>query len=181
MPDQFKTSFNYLLTHKVILHMIFSNLDFFYDKVIINPKKFKLFLQNCIQTANDIAENNPEIESGANSVLANVNDFQMELMGTSVSKGIILVQIPVCKNTADCIFIALPCMREKARYFTCELSFNFSNNEPFYIAGEWAPEDGSYKHLNYGEIACDKKSFFDKIIKMVYGEKESNDGSGTAL
>ena len=167
MSDQFKTSFNYLLTHKVILHMVFSNLDFFYDKIITNPKKLKLFLLNCLQTANDIAENNNEIESGTNSDWVNVNEFQMELIG-AVSKGIILVQMPFCKNTADCIFIAFPCMREKARYFTCESSFNFSNNEPFYFAGEWVPEDGSYKHINYGEIAGDKKSFSDKIIKMVY-------------
>jgi len=94
----------------------------------------------------------------------------MELTGASVSKGLILIQMPVCKNNADCIFIAFPCMREKARYFTCELSFDPLNNEPLYIAGEWVPEDDSYKHLNFGETACDKKIFSDKIIKIVYGE-----------
>ena len=161
--------------------MIFSNIDFFYDKVITNPKHLKLFLQDCIQTANDIAENNPEIESGSDSVLSNIDEFQMELVGASVSKGLILIQMPLCKNSADCIFLAFPCMREKARYFTCELSFNLLNNEPLYIAGEWVPEEGSYKHVNYGEIACCKKIFSDKIIKIVYGEKESNDGSRTAL
>ena len=168
MSNQYKTTFNYLLTHKVIPHMYFSNLDFFYETVITNPKNMKIFVNNCIVTAIEMAENNPDIEPGTNPAWA-AEDFNMELMGISVDKGIILVQIPKCGEICDCLFVAFPCMRVDARYFTCELSSNPLTGAAFYIAGEWVPERYNYSHSNFGEVASNKKSFSDKVIKIVYG------------
>ena len=167
MSDQYKTSFNYLLTHKVIPHMFFSNLNFFYDSVITHPKKMALFIKNCVQTSRDMAESNPEIEPGSDPVWDAAEEFKMELMGTGVRKGIILVRLPKPDKIYDCLFIAFTCMRGKARYFTCELS-----SETLYIAGEWIPEENSYTHNNFGKTNPDMKTFSDMLIKLVYGGKK---------
>ena len=173
MPEQYKTTFNYLLTHKVMPQMFFSNLDFFYETIITNPKNLKIFIHNCILTAVEIAENNPEIEPGSNKAWASAEDFNMELMGISVTKGVILVQIPKYGAVCDCLSVAFPCMREEARYFTCELSSNPLTGETLYIAGEWAPDRYNYSHSNFGETASDKKSFSEKVIKIVYGSSKT--------
>ena len=168
MPEQSKTTFNYLLTHKVMPLMYFSNLDFFYDAVITTPKNLKKFINNCLQTAIDMAEINQDIESGANPVWAEADDFNIELMGASVAKGIILVQIPKCNNVCDCLFVAFPCMRSEARYFTCELSSNPLTGEKLYITGEWTPERYNYTHSNFGGIAANRKKFSNNVIKIIY-------------
>ena len=178
MSNQYKTTFNYLLTHKVMPQMYFSNLDFFYETIITKPKNLKIFIHNCMLTAIEMAENNPDIEPGSNPVWAAAEDFNMELMGVSVDKGIILVQIPRYSNSCDCIFVAFPCMRDEARYFTCELSSNPLTNETLYITGEWTPERYNYSHSNFGEIDANKKSFSDKVIKIVYGSPSTDVSSG---
>jgi len=172
MSDQYKTSFNYLLTHKVMPRMFFSNLDFFYDSVITHPKKMALFIRNCVQTSKDLAENNPDIESGSDPVWTAAEEFKMELMGKGVKKGIILVRLPKPDKVCDCLFIAFPCMREKAGYFTCELSSEPLTGETIYITGEWLPEENNFRQNNLGKTGPDMKAFSDMVIKLVYGGKK---------
>jgi hypothetical protein len=167
MPELYKTTFNYLLTHRVIPHLFFKNLDFFYETVLTCPESMQSFMQNAVQTAIDIAKNNPDIEPGEP-----INDFPMKVFGDSIEEGVISVLIPNCNTDCDCAIIAFPCVRESARYFTCELSSNPLTDETFFITGEWTLNDEGYNHSNYGKIdVSNTENFPMKIVEIVYGGK----------
>ena len=184
--EQYKTTFNYLLTHRVIRQMYFDNLDLFYEQIITNPQNMQIFMQNAMQTAADWAGQNPDVEPAYP-----IEKFDMSMAGDgveySVENGIILVNIPNCERMADCVRIAFPCMSEYARYFTCELSCNPLTDEQFFIMGEWTPSGESFKHHNYGQINTENgETFAGKVIKMVYGvdctpEIEEDDTSDASV
>ena len=171
MSEQYKTTFNYLLTNKIMPRTFFSNLALFYEKIIINPKNIQLFMKNCVKTSIEIAKKNPDVEPGTNPDWALIEQFKMELMG-ELGKNIILISIPCCNKNNDCLYIAIPCAQEAARYFTCELSSNPANGESFFIAGEWTQDN---RHLNFGQTGSGRDSFAARVIKMVYGDKKNTD------
>ena len=171
MPEQYKTTFNYLLTHKVMPHKFYSNLTLFYESIITNPKNMQLFMKNCVKTAIEIAKKNPNIEPGINPDWTSIEQFIMKLTG-EVEKSVILISIPNCLKDSDCQYIAIPCVREMAGYYTNELSMNPANGESSFIAGEWTSD---YHHSNFGKTDSGADSFAGKIIKIVYGGKNDND------
>jgi len=165
MTDKYKTTFNYLLTHKVMPRMFFSNLDFFYETIVTDPENMQVFMRNCMQVAIDMTEKHPDIEPAFQ-----IEEFTMDLFGASVEKGVISIIIPNCERDCDCLVVAFPCMRGMARYFTCELSTNPLNGDIFYIIGEWTEEGEGYSHSNYGYINVEKsENFPKKVIEAVYG------------
>ena len=62
MEKDYKRTFNYQLTHKVMPQMYFSNLDFFYDTILPSPKNMQIFMQNAMAFAYEAALDNNEIE-----------------------------------------------------------------------------------------------------------------------
>jgi len=174
MPE-YKTTFNYLLTHKVIPHFFFTNLEFFYENIITNPDNMQLFMQNCMNAALDITGKNPDIEPGEP-----VESFSMRIFGEIAAESVISVLIPNCKRECDSIIVVFPCMREHARYFTCELSSNPLDGEKFFIMGEWEQEGDDYKHINYGRVdASTTDSFPNSVIGLLFGDEDHEfyDGS----
>ena len=168
MPYPYKTTFNYLLTHRVIPHFFFTNLDLFYKDIIVNPDKLQLFMQKCMDTTIDLQKDNPDIEPAFEA-----GNFRMKIYGDDIQRSIISVFIPNCRELLDCSIIAFPCAREYARYFTCELSVDIATNEKFKIMGEWAPNQDDFTHYNYGMIDKNKKdSFHFGVINLIYGNKK---------
>ena len=168
MPGPYKTTFNYLLTHKVIPYFFFTNLDLFYTNIIVNPDKLQLFMRNCMNAAIDIQKNNPDIEPAFQA-----DNFRMKIYGDTLKRSIISVFIPNCKEPCDSTIIAFPCVQEHARYFTCELSVNPITGDKFKIMGEWTPSGDDFKHSNYGRIDINKRDCFQfGVIKLVYGDNK---------
>ncbi|MDR0454158.1 MAG: hypothetical protein LBH05_05045 [Deferribacteraceae bacterium] len=163
MSEEYKITFNRLLSHKVIPHMFFSLMDDIYEDIVAGTQKTQIFMQNSMQAAIDLAKKYPEIEPAFP-----VEYFKINMVGDSMETGVIVVNIPNCKNIADCFQIAFPRKREQARYFTCELTTSHLTGKPFFIMGEWKPDEKSYSHHNYGQIDLDEKSFAARVIKMVY-------------
>ena len=62
MEKKYKTTFNYLLTHKVLPAMFFGNVDLFYESIIVYPQNVQDFLQEAHKRAAAIAKENPDIE-----------------------------------------------------------------------------------------------------------------------
>ena len=171
MPEQYKTSFNYLLTHKVMPHKFFTNLALFYESIITNPKNMQLFMKNCVKTAIEIAKKNPDIEPGVNPDWASIEQFIIKLTGRA-EKSVIIISIPNCIKNNDCPYIAIPCTQKMARYFTCELSSNPIDGESLFIAGEWTSD---FRHSNFGQINSEPDSFAAKVIKIAYGGINDSD------
>ena len=162
---EYKTTFNYLLSHKVILNYFFNNLELFYETIITNPDNMQIFMRNCMKAAIDIASNNPDIEPGTP-----VEKFNMRLFGESVDKSIVSVIIPNCKLPPDSLAIAFPVTRKHARYFTLEKTENPLNGEQGFILGEWTQEADTYKHSNYGIVDTETSNGFpNRVIELVYG------------
>ncbi|MDR0443781.1 MAG: hypothetical protein LBH44_10275 [Treponema sp.] len=165
MSKEYRTTFNYLLTHRVIPNVYYANLDFFYETIITSPKNMQVFMENAMKIAADMAEKHPEIEPPFL-----VEEFSMIMIGDNPDTSVIVVTIPNCEKDCDCLQIAFPLMYTQARYFTCELSSNPLTDEQFFIVGEWNPEGEGLKHSNYGRLEItDEKSFGLKVREMVYG------------
>jgi len=166
--SSYKTTFNYLLSHRTIPMCIFRDLDFFYENIITNPTNLQIYLQNWLLTATAWAQKGaPDVEPGYV-----IERFEMGIFGNSLEHSVIVVDIPHCNRLNDCYQIAIPTMREKAGYFTCEVSSNPLDDSVFIIVGEWRPDgdDGSLKHLNHGKLDHENgENFPGKVIKMVYG------------
>ncbi|MCL2243444.1 MAG: hypothetical protein FWC03_03130 [Treponema sp.] len=161
----YKTTFNCLLTSKIIPHKFYSNLSLFYEKIMTNPKNIQLFMQNCVKTAIEITKKNPEIEPGKNPDWASIEQFKIEVSGDH-GKNITVISMPYCNKNGDCRFIAIPCIQEKAGYFTCELTTNPINGESIYITAEWTE---GFRRSNHGQTDGEKESFAAKVKKIIYG------------
>jgi len=164
----YKVSFNYMLSHQAIPMCIFRDLDYFYENIITNPTNLQIYLQNWLLTATAWAQKGaPDVEPGYA-----IERFEMGIFGNSLEHSVIVIDIPHCNRLNDCYQIAIPTMREKAGYFTCEVSSNPLDDSVFIVVGEWKPdgEDGSLKHLNHGKLDHENgENFPGKVIKMVYG------------
>jgi|GEM_PF-2344550 len=178
MPD-YKTTFNYLLTHKVIPHMYFENLDLFYDTVITSPQNMQIFMKNCVTAAADMAKDYSDIEPVSVYEWDKIEEFSIAPFGDSIEKGVISAIIPNSKVPPDSVAVAFPFAREKAGYFTMEQSSDPMTGKTLYILGEWTPSVDNYKHSNYGEVDISKSvNFPNRVIEIVYGKEKSDSASG---
>ena len=167
---EYKTTFNYLLSHKVMPDMIFRDLELFYNTILASPDNMQIFMKNCVKIASDIADQYPEIEPALIKGFDTIEGFSMRPFGDNVERGVISILIPKCEEVCDCLAVAVPFIQEKARYFTCELSSNPVSGEYFYILGEWTPEGDGYKHSNYGKFdASTIEGFPNKVIEVISG------------
>jgi hypothetical protein len=168
---EYKTTFNYLLTHKVIPHMMFSNLDFFYETILTNPENVQIFMQNAVATAQSIAEKNPDIEPAGPIWIGEGKKFDVFLFGDTPENGGISIVMPKSEKACDSAEIAFPFMAR--RYFTMEMSYDYAKQKGCVIVGEWEPSEGeNFKHLNYGVLELtNRMSFPDKVISLAYGDK----------
>jgi len=174
MPE-YKTTFNYLLTHIEIPRMFFRILDQFYEYMITSPQGMQIFMQNITKCAREKARQYPDVQPPfpiGNFVMYKY----MRADGGGKGNDIVIVDIPNCERETDCAQIAFPCKREHARYFTCELSSDVMTGEKYYITGEWTSEGEGMTHHNYGQIDTQKGvTFADTVKKIVYGEDADED------
>jgi len=165
---KYETTFNYLFSHRTLPMSIFNELDFFYKNIIVSTQNFQIYLQNVLHHAAYLAQkHSPDVEPGFT-----VESFNLGFVGNSIENGVIIVDIPNLKELNDSAQIAIPCMREKAGYFTLELSWNPMDDSKIVIVGEWRPEgeDGNLTHFNYGQLHVENgETFAGKVIKLVYG------------
>jgi len=164
---KYETTFNYLFTHKTLPMSIFRDLDFFYENILPNPQNLQIYLQNVLLTATAWAQKySPDVEPGYA-----IERFELGIFGNREENSVIMIDIPNCKEVNDCIRIAIPYVREKAGYFTCELSWSPIDDSKFLIVGEWKPqgEDGNLTHVNYGKLDFENgENFPGRVIKLVY-------------
>jgi hypothetical protein len=158
---EYKTTFNYLLTHKAIPTIFFATLELGYN-FLTDPEQLQKFLQMAAREAALVAQDNPDIEKPYQ-----IEKFEMYITGDFETNGVIGIQIPNCDKVLDCFAIAIPTVREKAAYYTCELSENPLTNEPYFTLGEWTPDR---THRNHGKIEITASaSFIDQVQEKVYG------------
>jgi hypothetical protein len=140
-------------------------VDFFYESIIVDPTNLQIYLQNVLLTATAWAQKgSPDVEPGYS-----IDRFEMRMFGNGPEKSIILINIPNCSELCDCIQIAIPCMREQAGYYTCELSEDPLDGSRFFIVGEWRQEGGDYIHINPGPLTPESKPFPARVIHLAYG------------
>nr|AXS01238.1 hypothetical protein [uncultured bacterium] len=163
----YQTTFNYLLTHRVIPQLMFSHFDQFYKNILPNPDNLEMFMQTAVQHAGALASGKPDIEPPYK-----IEKFTMGIYGDSFERSIIRIQIPKCRKILDCVEIAFPVMKESAGYFTSEFSISPINNEPLFMLGEWRVENGEFRHYNYGKIDTSHvDNFAARVIHIAYGDK----------
>jgi len=164
----YKMTFNYLFSHRTLPMSIFHDLDMFYQSIITSPQNLQRYLQNVLLTATAWAQKySPDVEPGFT-----VERFKMGIFGQSYEYGVIAINIPNCAELNDCVDIAIPCRRDHAGYFTCELSENTNDGSMMFIVGEWKPDGNSENltHVNYGPLKTEtKETFIARVIKIVYG------------
>jgi hypothetical protein len=170
MPEPFETTFNYLLSHKVIPKMYFDDLDYFHKEIIPETDVFLKFLDEAVEKAAKIAEENPQIE-GAYPI----DVFEFHCAGLE-DEDMFSVIIPNAEKMCDSVLIAFPFGRQYASYFTCELSLDFMTNETFFIMGEWQQkEDGAFIHINHGRLEnANPENFMEQCKKIVFGKNAAN-------
>jgi len=166
MTQNYKTTFNYLFSHKALPMSIFHDLDLFYQSIITSPQSLQVYLQNVLLTAKAwVQKYSPDCEPGYD-----VERFPMAILGDKPENSVIAINIPNCTELNDCVDIAIPFLRDHAGYFTCELSENPIDGSMMFMVGEWRPDGEGLKHINYGPLNTDnKESFIAKVIKIVYG------------
>jgi hypothetical protein len=166
MPE-YKTTFNYLLTHRVIPNLYYENFDYFYEKIIANPDTMQKFLESAMQIAAETAKENPQIEP---PFIA--EQFQVGIQGReNPDTAVIIINIPEYDKDLDSVQIAFPLNYEKPNYYTLELSTNPLTNERYYTLGSWTKAEKGLKHNNHGEIEITSQaSFGEKLIEMAGGE-----------
>jgi len=156
---QHKTTFNYLLTHRVLPQLILPNLDTFYESILYYPENLQKFMQLAVKHATEQSMNDPDIEPPYP-----IETFKTGLEG-KMEHGVIWIRIPNCKEMCDCTAIAFPSVRENAGYFTCEYSVNPFDNRQYFIIGEWKIEDDSFEHVNWGESDT---QYGEDFVEMVH-------------
>jgi hypothetical protein len=163
MPELYETTFNYLLTHKVIPKMYFNNLDYFHKEIIPETDVFLTFLDDAVENAAKIAEENPKIEPAYP-----IEVFECHYTGLE-DEDMFSVIMPNAEKMCDSVLIAFPFGRQYAGYFTCELSLDFMSNEAFFIMGEWQQkEDGNFIHINHGRLEnANPENFLEQTKKIV--------------
>jgi len=83
-------------------------------------------------------------------------------------RNVIIITLPKCGKPPESYQIAIPTIRRKAGYFTCELSVDPLIDEPCFILGEWTAEN---KHQNYGKIDIKTEtSFAQRVVEIAYGK-----------
>ncbi|MCL2243176.1 MAG: hypothetical protein FWC03_01755 [Treponema sp.] len=158
----YKMTFNYLFTHREIPKLYFETLNDFYAKVLPDPDMMQRFLFFAYNRSKYIAEENPDIEPAFDA-----ENFEMYMYGDA-GRQVLVITMPKCGTPPDSYQIAIPAARQKAGYFTCELSVDPFNNEPCFIFGEWNAEK---KHSNYGKIDINGESCFAKMaVDIAYGK-----------
>ena len=162
MADQYKMTFNYLLTHREIPMQYFGALDDFYEKILPDPQMMQKFLLFSYNRAKYFAMENPDIEPAFE-----IDEFKMFMYGKD-NKNILIINMPQIKTPPESFQIAIPASREKAGYYTCELSYDPIKNEPCIVLGEWNAEK---KHTNHGIInVTNENSFAEVLYGIVYGK-----------
>jgi hypothetical protein len=167
---EYKTTFNYLLTHRVIPAMFFATKELGYN-FLADPELLQKFLQMAVSEAARAAQGTPHIEPPYP-----IEKCEMCLSGDFDTNGVIGILIPNCDKVLDCIEIAIPTVREKAAYYTCEVSENPLTTERYFTIGEWTPGG---THRNHGPIETAQIMDFLEIVKeKVYGPQESGHSRG---
>jgi len=159
---KYKMTFNYLLTHREIPRQYFADLNTFYDKVLPDPEMMQRFLTfahgRCVYFANE----NPDIEPPFEA-----ETFDMVLFGEK-ERRVLVITLPKCDTPPESYQIAIPILRQKAAYYTCELSVDPLTDIPCFIFGEWNAEQ---KHSNYGKIEMkSENSFAEMAAEIAYGK-----------
>jgi TPR repeat protein len=158
---QYETTFNYILTHKVIPYMVFSNADFFYETILTNRGNMNIFLQQAVENAKSIADENPRIEPAYP-----IEKFDIFVFGDSPENGGISIVMPKSNKELDCAEIAFPFAAR--RYFTLEMSYDYVKQTGCFIVGEWEPKDEGFAHNNYGPLELTSRtSFPDRVISLI--------------
>jgi hypothetical protein len=169
---EYKTTFNYLLTHQAIPTLFFATLELGYN-FLENPELMQKFLHMAAGEAARVAHDNPGIEPPYP-----IEKFEMCLLGEMETNGVVGILIPNGDKVLDCIEIAIPTALEKPRYFTCELSKNPLTNERYFTLGEWTPD---HTHRNHGEIEMiGSMSFLEKVQEIVYEISYGTHAAGAA-
>ena len=160
--SKYKTTFNYLLTHMELPRLYFEDLNTFYQKVLPDPDMMQRFLTFAHGRCAYFANENPEIEPPFE-----IEKFEMYLYGDK-GRRVIVITLPKFDNPPDSYQIAIPAIRQKPGYFTCELSIDPMTNIPCFIFGEWNEE---HKHTNYGKIEMKSEtSFAEMAAEIAYGK-----------
>ena len=159
---KYKMTFNYLFTHREIPRMYFEDLNTFYNKVLPDPEMMQRFLTyahgRCVFFVNE----NPDIEPPFEA-----DKFDMYMFGEE-GRQVLIITMPKCDVPPESYQIAIPAARQKAGYFTCELSVDPLKDEPCFIFGEWNAEK---KHTNYGKInMTSETSFAEMAVDIAYGK-----------
>ena len=166
--SEYKTTFNYWLTHRILPNIYYANLDFIYTNVITSQDNLQKFMQEAMQKAIEMAEGNPDIEPPYH-----IDEFSLALQGSTADTAVIVIAFPKCEKDLDCVQIAFPLVFEKAKYYTCELSSNPLDGEKFFIIGAWEQAENGLKHINYGrQEITDSESFGNILIEMIYAEDD---------
>ena len=159
---KYKMTFNYLLTHREIPGQYFEILDDFYKKVLPDPEMMQRFLMFSYNRAKYITAENPDIEPAFEA-----EEFNVYLFGGE-GRQVLVITMPKCDVPPESYQIAIPVSRQKAGYFTCELSVDPMTNEPCFIFGEWKKDQ---KHSNYGKIEMTSEtSFAEMAVEIAYGK-----------
>ena len=157
----YKMTFNYLLTHREIPKLFFESLDEFYKTIITSPEMMQRFLFFAYNRCKYFAMENPDIEPAFKE-----EEFEMYLYGNE-GREVLVITLPKWDNPPESYQIAIPTARQKAAYYTCELSVDPLTIEPCFIFGKW---DAEHKHTNYGKIEMiNENGFAQTAIQIAYG------------
>jgi len=170
---QYETSFNYILTNRVMPQLMFSNPDFFYENIITSPDNMQIFLQKAVAHAAALAAERPDIEPAYP-----IDKFEMTLIeGKNQNQMVVVIGLPKYDKAADCAAIAIPTSRANAGYYTYEIAVDWQTGKytEFPFLGEWRPSGDSFRHNNYGEInPCTIGDFAEMVMKHAYGNNAND-------
>ena len=159
---KYKITFNYLLTHRELPRLYFEGLNEFYKKILPDPEMMQRFLFFAYNRSKYFATENPDIEPAFE-----IEKFDMYMYGSG-GRNVLIITLPKCDSPPDSYQIAIPAARQKAGYYTCELSVNPLTSEPCFIFGEWNAEQ---KHTNYGKIEMtSENSFAEMAVEIAFGK-----------
>ncbi len=169
---KYETTFNYLLTHRVIPQLMFSDLKLFYEKILTSPDTMRQFMQKAVAHATALETGQLRYEPPYP-----IEDFKMGIYGKegsdeSSEDNIIVIAFARFWEACDCVAIAFPVSR--VGYYTCEVAVDPVNSDVSYMLGGWEPSGSSFRHNNYGEMPMplDPQVFIDRVIGIAYGKGE---------
>jgi len=158
-----KATYNYLLTHRVIRDMAFSDPNLFKETILPHPQNLQRFLQLAVANAKKRAEGDPDCYESPYAI----EQFEFGLYRETEGKDIIVVEIPNYEKALDCVQIAFPVTDEGVLYFTCELT-DVEDGNFWPIVGQW---DGRGTHYNYGCTDVENgQTFAGMVAEIVWGE-----------